>query len=101
MEFQEHVILLLAEEDIEGLILMGAPYDEYSKEAELIVNKMKGRVDLSQDQVSEIVADVFDSQFCFTDITNMRITQPYHWELTKDLSKKIWLSFLEHIGVKC
>lgn len=101
MEFLEHIKLILAQEDVEGLISMGAPYGEYDNEAQLIYNKMKGRIDLSLDQVSDIVADVFDSQFCIENISNKRITQPYHWELTKDLSKKIWISFLEHVGVRC
>jgi hypothetical protein len=51
--------------DIEGLLAMGSPSDEYANEASLIegrIAKVAGDV-LHVDRIAEIVAEVWDAQF--------------------------------------
>jgi hypothetical protein len=58
----------LDEEDIEGLLALGCPADEYNSEASLIESKVAlasdfGKTPLQLSQVERIVSDVWDDQF--------------------------------------
>lgn len=52
---------ILAEHDLEGLIKMGCPDDEYQPEAERILPKLKGEPTVNE--VAAITRDVFAEMF--------------------------------------
>jgi hypothetical protein len=59
---------VLDEEDIEGLLALGSPTDEYDGEASLLESRIAkvtnfGTKPMTVSQVEEIVAEVWDSQF--------------------------------------
>jgi len=51
----------LLKHDLEGLIKLGAPKDEYNQEAKLIWEQVSP--DLKPHELSEIIRDVFHKQF--------------------------------------
>lgn len=63
---------LLRYEDIEGLLSMGAPDDEYESEAEMIADRV-GEVEerssekITREEVEEIVAAVWKKRFGLSD----------------------------------
>ena len=69
----EQVRELLRSEDIEGLISMGAPADEYDSEAEMVAERVQraesvawnGR--LARDEVIAILASVWKEMFDLSD----------------------------------
>jgi hypothetical protein len=59
------VLLVLNNEDIEGLLAAGAPADEYGTEAQMITQSLDGfpEHELSVERVTAIVADVCSRMF--------------------------------------
>jgi hypothetical protein len=68
----------LDSEDPEGLVAMGAPADEYESEALLIQGRIaKVSADkVSVDQIADIVAEVWNSQFGPFDAENLNKRRP-------------------------
>ena len=63
-----HIKTVLDSEDIEGLLGIGSPLDEYDGEASLIEDRIAkltnfGKKPVSVQQVEEIVAEVWNHQF--------------------------------------
>lgn len=62
---QSAVLLVLSNEDIEGLLAAGAPADEYGTEAQMIARLLDGLAEheFSVDRVTGIVAEVCGRTF--------------------------------------
>jgi hypothetical protein len=58
----EEIQLILIDADINGLIRMGAPEDEYNSEAKSILDNISK--DSSIDEISIVIWDVFYDSFC-------------------------------------
>ena len=54
------VLKVLTKADLQGLIRMGAPEDEYESEAKLIAIELIGGADIS----AELIRRVWEKQFC-------------------------------------
>jgi hypothetical protein len=59
------VLRILNEEDIEGLLAVGAPHDEYEAEARLIIDELDRRPsrELDLDDVTTVVTNVCNQMF--------------------------------------
>jgi hypothetical protein len=55
----------LRAEDVEGLLELGAPRDEYSHEAERIASELRalGPNDATEDRVADLIANVWANSF--------------------------------------
>jgi hypothetical protein len=69
----QQVTDLLRKEDVEGLISMGAPDDEYDSEAEMITNRIGEKESepsnrrISRGEVVSIIANVWKDMFSLSD----------------------------------
>ena len=56
---------ILDEEDLEGLLAMGAPKDEYETEAQMIANALAGLTpeQLTLERVTHVVSAVWEQEF--------------------------------------
>jgi hypothetical protein len=66
--FHNRIRIILQEADLEGLLRMGCPKDEYNTEADMILlrvgqRKTIGIPQLPQREIAGIVADVFNQMF--------------------------------------
>lgn len=73
----------LDEEDIEGLLALGCPGDEYDNEAKLIEEKICGSANFGKktfgpDDLAKIIEDVWDAQFGPFDETESRARNPHY-----------------------
>lgn len=81
------VLRILTQEDIEGLLVAGAPADEYETEAQMIAAAL-GRVrrsDLILDDVTTIVTDVCSRMFGPFDDEQLRRRQPIYRRVAQRL----------------
>jgi hypothetical protein len=74
------ILVVLNEEDVEGLRALGAPADEYDSEAQMIAAAVDqlGPNDLVSDRVLEIVTDVCSRRFGPFDGEQLRRRQPVY-----------------------
>ena len=86
---------LLVKYDVEGLMKMGCPADEYAHEAKMIVERLAPG--MTVDHVETVVAAVFHEQFdTGTCITRNAVTGEYEETVVRESAPNRHLSAVAH-----